>query len=78
MKCLIPVIMSGIIAVYSLVIAVLIAGDMQPPSVQNYSLFKYVYHHITLHPPFTTRDGAKRDERQWLERRGREEEDDGR
>ena len=43
MKCLIPVIMSGIIAVYSLVVAVLIAGDMQPPSVQHYSLFKYVY-----------------------------------
>lgn len=33
--------MSGIIAVYSLVIAVLIAGDMGPPPQQNYSLFKY-------------------------------------
>jgi V-type H+-transporting ATPase proteolipid subunit len=33
--------MSGIIAVYSLVIAVLIAGDMGPPPGQNYSLFKY-------------------------------------
>lgn len=33
--------MSGIIAVYSLVIAVLIAGDMGPPPAQNYSLFKY-------------------------------------
>lgn len=35
--------MSGIIAVYSLVIAVLIAGDMGPPPAQNYSLFKYGY-----------------------------------
>lgn len=34
--------MSGIIAVYSLVISVLIAGDMDPPSRQSYSLFKYV------------------------------------
>lgn len=35
--------MSGIIAVYGLVIAVLIAGDMQPPaSGQNTSLYTYV------------------------------------
>lgn len=33
--------MSGIIAVYSLVIAVLIAEDMGPPSEGSYSLFKY-------------------------------------
>jgi V-type H+-transporting ATPase proteolipid subunit len=33
--------MSGIIAVYSLVIAVLIAGDVGTPD-QKYSLFKYV------------------------------------
>ena len=33
--------MAGIIAVYSLVIAVLIAGDLEPPPSQNYSLFKY-------------------------------------
>jgi V-type H+-transporting ATPase proteolipid subunit len=33
--------MSGIIAVYSLVIAVLIAGDMGPPPGLEYSLFKY-------------------------------------
>lgn len=33
--------MSGIIAVYSLVIAVLIAGDINPPPDQHYSLFKY-------------------------------------
>jgi V-type H+-transporting ATPase proteolipid subunit len=43
-QSLIPVVMSGIIAVYSLVIAVLIAGDMGPPPQQNYSLFKYAYH----------------------------------
>jgi len=34
--------MAGIIAVYSLVIAVLIAGDLEPPPGQNYSLFKCV------------------------------------
>jgi V-type H+-transporting ATPase proteolipid subunit len=40
MKCLIPVVMSGIIAVYSLVISVLIAEDLDPS--KNYSLFSYV------------------------------------
>ena len=40
-QSLIPVVMSGIIAVYSLVIAVLIAGDMAPPPDQNYDLFEY-------------------------------------
>ena len=39
LKSLIPVVMSGIIAVYALVIAVLIAGDMAPPPEKNYSLF---------------------------------------
>ncbi len=35
--------MAGIIAVYSLVISVLIAQDLQPPSAgSNYSLFKWV------------------------------------
>lgn len=35
--------MSGILAVYSLVISVLIAQDLQPPaSGSNYSLFKWV------------------------------------
>jgi hypothetical protein len=34
------VVMSGIIAVYGLVMAVLISGDLSPSS--NYSLFKYV------------------------------------
>ena len=36
--------MSGIIAVYALVIAVLIAGDMGPPPSQNYSLFTGFMH----------------------------------
>ena len=40
-QSLIPVVMSGIIAVYSLVIAVLIAGDMAPPPGQNYDLFRH-------------------------------------
>ncbi|KAH8660769.1 vacuolar ATP synthase-like protein 16 kDa proteolipid subunit [Tricladium varicosporioides] len=44
MKSLIPVVMSGIIAVYSLVIAVLIAGDMGPPPQLNYSLFNGFMH----------------------------------
>lgn len=41
-QSLIPVVMAGIIAVYSLVIAVLIAGDLGPPPGQNYSLYKFV------------------------------------
>ncbi|KAL2130783.1 hypothetical protein VTI74DRAFT_5944 [Chaetomium olivicolor] len=45
MKCLIPVVMSGIIAVYSLVISVLIAQDLQPPATgANYSLFNGFMH----------------------------------
>lgn len=37
--------MAGIIAVYSLVISVLIAQDLQPPvSGSNYSLFKCVFY----------------------------------
>jgi V-type H+-transporting ATPase proteolipid subunit len=40
-QSLIPVVMSGIIAVYSLVIAVLIAGDMAPPPGQHYNLVTY-------------------------------------
>ncbi|EON99554.1 putative vacuolar atp synthase 16 kda proteolipid subunit 2 protein [Phaeoacremonium minimum UCRPA7] len=42
MKCLIPIIMSGILAVYSLVISVLIAQDLQPK--QSYSLFSGFMH----------------------------------
>ena len=41
-QSLIPVVMAGIIAVYSLVIAVLIAGDIEPPPGQKYSLYKFV------------------------------------
>ncbi|KAG0650348.1 V-type proton ATPase 16 kDa proteolipid subunit 2 [Hyphodiscus hymeniophilus] len=44
MKSLIPVVMSGIIAVYSLVIAVLIASDMAPPPQMSYSLFNGFMH----------------------------------
>jgi ATP synthase proteolipid subunit len=36
-QSLVPVVMAGIIAVYGLVIAVLIAGDMAPQA--NYSLY---------------------------------------
>lgn len=41
-QSLIPVVMSGIIAVYGLVISVLIAGDMSPE--KNYSLFSGFMH----------------------------------
>ncbi|KAF4510054.1 hypothetical protein G6O67_001979 [Ophiocordyceps sinensis] len=44
MKCLIPVVMSGIIAVYSLVISVLIAQDLSPPGNESYSLFSGFMH----------------------------------
>ena len=33
--------MSGIIAVYALVVAVLIAGNMAPPPGQQYALYEY-------------------------------------
>ncbi|KAF9871567.1 V-type proton ATPase proteolipid subunit 2 [Colletotrichum karsti] len=43
--CLIPVVMSGIIAVYSLVISVLIAQDLSPPGTgSEYSLFNGFMH----------------------------------
>lgn len=38
MKSIIPVVMAGIIAIYGLVVAVLIAGALEEPS--KYSLFK--------------------------------------
>lgn len=41
LQSLIPVVMAGIIAVYSLVISVLIVGDVKPPP-DTYSLFEYV------------------------------------
>jgi len=44
MKSLIPVVMSGIIAVYGLVIAVLISSDIGPPPNQKYSLFAGFMH----------------------------------
>ncbi|KAL2833562.1 V-type proton ATPase 16 kDa proteolipid subunit 2 [Aspergillus pseudoustus] len=44
MKSLIPVVMSGIIAVYGLVIAVLIAGDLSPPPSQTLSLYTACMH----------------------------------
>jgi len=44
--------MSGIIAVYSLVISVLIAQDLAPPSTGvHYSLFKYAYPSPPIHCP---------------------------
>jgi hypothetical protein len=42
-QSLIPVVMSGIIAVYGLVIAVLIAGAMAPPPTQHMSLYTCVF-----------------------------------
>lgn len=42
MKSLIPVVMAGIIAVYALVIAVLLAGDINPGA--HYSLFNGFLH----------------------------------
>ncbi|KAI9676126.1 MAG: v-type proton ATPase 16 kDa proteolipid subunit 2 [Caeruleum heppii] len=44
MKSLIPVVMAGIIAVYSLVISVLIAGEIAPPPGKSYSLFAGFLH----------------------------------
>ena len=43
LQSLIPVVMSGIIAVYSLVIAVLIAGDIAPSTDKSYDLYTYDY-----------------------------------
>lgn len=42
MKSLIPVIMSGILSVYGLVVSVLIAGDLNP--TESYSLFNGFMH----------------------------------
>ncbi|EZF27252.1 V-type proton ATPase proteolipid subunit 2 [Trichophyton rubrum D6] len=44
MKSLIPVVMAGIIAVYGLVVAVLIAGDLGPPPETQYSLYAGCLH----------------------------------
>lgn len=40
MKSIIPVVMAGIIAIYGLVVAVLIAGGLEASS--SYTLFRYV------------------------------------
>ena len=45
-KSLIPVVMSGIIAVYGLVMAVLISGSLNP--LDDYSLYKFVSHLCVL------------------------------
>jgi len=39
MKSIIPVVMAGIIAIYGLVVAVLIAGALKPPSA-GYTAFQ--------------------------------------
>ncbi|CAI4211204.1 unnamed protein product [Parascedosporium putredinis] len=44
MKCLVPVVMAGIIAVYALVVAVLISQDLGSPTDGNYSLFTGFMH----------------------------------
>ncbi len=44
MKCIIPVVMAGIVAIYGVVVAVLIAQDLKPATdKEGYTLFKYVY-----------------------------------
>ena len=40
MKSVIPVIMAGIVAIYGLVVAALIANEVDAPSTGKYSLFK--------------------------------------
>ncbi|KAI4937995.1 v-type proton ATPase 16 kDa proteolipid subunit 2 [Alternaria conjuncta] len=44
MKSLIPIVMSGILAVYALVISVLIASDIKPPPDNTYSLYAGFMH----------------------------------
>ncbi|XP_045598356.1 V-type proton ATPase 16 kDa proteolipid subunit c [Procambarus clarkii] len=43
MKCIIPVVMAGIIAIYGLVVAVLIAGKLNPAD-KGYSLYQGFVH----------------------------------
>jgi len=45
MKSIIPVVMAGIIAIYGLVVAVLIAGQLDLPA--NYTLYKWVMISLT-------------------------------
>jgi len=42
MKSIIPVVMAGIIAIYGLVVAVLIASGLQNPILGKYTLTRYV------------------------------------
>lgn len=42
MKCLIPVVMAGIVGIYGLVIAILIAGKLEDPT--KYTMFKGCVH----------------------------------
>lgn len=49
--------MSGIIAVYSLVISVLIAQDLSPPGHESYSLFSYVARFARSRHMLTRRQG---------------------
>lgn len=44
LQSLIPVVMSGILAVYALVISVLIASDIRPPPQKSYTLFAGFMH----------------------------------
>lgn len=41
MKSIIPVVMAGIIAIYGLVVAVLVAGALEQPN-KGYTLYKWV------------------------------------
>ena len=55
LQSLIPVVMAGIIAVYSLVISVLIVGDVKPPPYR-YTLFEYV---LSIVPVAASIENAK-------------------
>ena len=46
MKSIIPVVMAGIIAIYGVVVAVLIAGAIEP--APTYTLFRYRYRYSTV------------------------------
>ena len=49
MKSIIPVIMAGIIAIYGVVVAVLIAGQLEPAPA--YTLYRYPPPHTHTHTP---------------------------
>lgn len=50
MKSIIPVVMAGIIAIYGLVVAVLIAGGLDEP--ERYTLYKWVSFALHFFPSF--------------------------